>query len=456
MRILLIKPPTNEKQLSGDGLYLNEPLELEYVGAGVSDKYDTRILDMRLDQSLEKHLEEYAPDIVGLTGYTPQVYIIKNLCQKIKAFNSRIRTVVGGHHATLAPQDFLDPHINIIAIGEGVFTFREITDCLEKKLDIYDIKGIAFYHPNGLKFTEPRIYPDLDRFPFPNRSLTEQYRENYFIEDAEKPLKPFANFLTSKGCPYRCKFCAVRKITRGKYLTRDPYRVVEELKTLKEPYVYLNDDETFIDFKRMDKLADLIIDSRIKKNFLSFARSDTVVNHPELFRKWKKAGLLRVLVGAESNRPRDLEYFGKKNTTTNNEKAISLLRAIGVKTDVTFIIPPDYDLEDFDNLAEYAKRLEADWVIFNPLTPLPGTDLYEEVKDQLTTSDLGLFDMSHMVLPTKLPLEKFYRELSYLYFKMYKFYRSKFSSEESDRSRVQKFLKMRMELKNRYLDHPTY
>ncbi len=455
MKILLIKPPTSDKQLSGDNLYLNEPLELEYVAAGVSDKHDVRILDMRLDKSLAEHLEEYRPDIVGLTSYTPQVYITIDLCKTIKAFNADILTVVGGHHATLAPEDFCDPDLDIIARGEGVFTFREIVERVENNQEVTDVKGIAFYHRGELKFTAPRDYPGLDSFPFPDRSLTEHYRENYFLETSDGPLKPFANFLTSKGCPYKCNFCGVRKITAGKYLARDPHTIVEELKTIKEPHVYLADDETFIDLNRMDKLADLITASGIKKVFLSFARSDTVVSNPGLFKKWRNAGLERVLIGAESNRAQDLEYYGKRNTIGNNEKAISLLKKIGVKTDVTFIIPPDYDIEDFDNLADYAKNLGADFVIFNPLTPFPGTDLYDEVKERLTTSNLELFDMSHMVLPTRLPLNNFYRELAYLYYKMYKYSINQYSAVKSDQTRAQKFIKLREEIKNRQIHHQS-
>ncbi len=453
MKILLIKPPTNEKQIPGDDFWLSEPLELEYVAAGVSDKYDVRILDMRLDKSLGKHLAEYEPDIVGITSFITQVYITLNLCAKIKAFNPNILIVIGGHHATLSPQDFCDPNIDIIVRGEGVFTFREIVERFEKKQDVYRVKGIVFFHGNELKCTEPRIYPDLDNLPLPNRSLTEHYRNNYFEETPDELYKPLYTLRTSKGCPYRCKFCSNWKVTRGKYLTRDPYSILEELKTLKGTYIEFADDETFIDIKRMDTLADLIIDSGIKKVFSTAVRSDTVVNNPGLFKKWRQAGLARLLIGAESNRPKDLEYFKKQNTTTNNEKAISILNGMGIKVDASFIISPDYDIEDFDNLAGYVKNLEVEFMIFYLLTPLPGTNLYDELKDQLTTTNLELFDNMHAVLPTKLSLQKFYREVAYLYFKVNKSFLSKNLAGKFDRSRMQKLMRSHRGLKTRHLHH---
>ncbi len=456
MKILLIKPPSSKMQLSGDAFYLVEPLELEYVAAGVSDKYDVRILDMRLDQSLEKHIAEYAPDIVGLTGFTPQVYVTKNLCQRIKTLNPEILTVIGGHHATMAPEDFCDPAVDIIVRGEGVFTFREIVERFEKHQDVYDVKGIAFYHDKGLKFTEPKEYPILDSFPLPNRSITEDCRQNYFMATINEQLKPLATLRTSRGCPYKCKFCAVWKVTNGRYLSRDPHKILEELKTLKEFYVDFVDDETFIDIKRISKLADLIDESGIKKSFSSYARADTVINNPDLFKKWGKIGLERVTLGLESNRPKDLEYFRKKSTTDINEKAVSILSKMGIKVTVSFIIPPDYDLEDFDNLANYAQDLDVELVLCMPLTPLPGTDLYDELKDQLTTTNLELFDLSHAVLPTKLPLQKFYRELAYLYLRVNKKRWAPLKeamAEKYDQAQLQGFMKIGSELKYRHLHH---
>ncbi len=450
MRILLVKPPSSKKQLGGDEVFMGEPLELEYVAAGLSDNHDVRIIDLRLEPSFEKHLEEFIPDIVGLTSYTSQVYIVRDLCKKIKAFNPHILTVVGGVHATLGSKDFCDPNINIIVRGEGVFAFRNIVERFEKNQDLYDVGGIAFYQDKQLKFTKIGDIPNIDHLPLPNRSLTKHYREKYFVVIANEFYKPLATVLTSRGCPYRCKFCSVWKMGRGKYQARDPRNVLKELETIKEPYVYFADDETFIDIKGMDKLADLIIDSGMKKSFFTFGRSDTVVNHPDLFQKWRKAGLGGILVGLESNRDSVLDYLRKRNTTSNNEKAVSILKEIGIFIVGTFIVFPDYDLGDFDYLATYINNLGIDTAFFSPLTPLPGTELYDELKDQLTTNDLELFDLSHVVLPTKLHLEKFYREMAYIYFRTNKPSKGKF-----DQSFKQKARDLHQAIRNRHLHHQT-
>ena len=96
MRILLIKPPQNPNLIS---VSLYEPLELEYLAASVKN-HDVRILDMRINQSLDQELMKFKPELVGITAYTCDFNIVKQTLQRIKEFDNSIRIVAGGHHAT--------------------------------------------------------------------------------------------------------------------------------------------------------------------------------------------------------------------------------------------------------------------------------------------------------------------------------------------------------------------
>lgn len=106
MKILLIQPAKPEKAMGVEDVHMFEPLALEYLAAGVAPDHDVRILDMRLDGNLDSHLQEYKPDMVGVTSYTVHVNTAKDLFRRIKTFNPEIFTVVGGHHATVMPEDF--------------------------------------------------------------------------------------------------------------------------------------------------------------------------------------------------------------------------------------------------------------------------------------------------------------------------------------------------------------
>ncbi len=107
MKILLIQPAKPKQSLGGEDFHMFEPLALEYLAAGVAGDHDIRILDMRLDPDLDSALRDYQPDAVGITAYTVHVNTVKRLFRRIKEFNPRIVTVVGGHHATVMPEDFL-------------------------------------------------------------------------------------------------------------------------------------------------------------------------------------------------------------------------------------------------------------------------------------------------------------------------------------------------------------
>src|SRR4030066_366154 len=169
MKILLIEPAKAPLTLGGEDVFIYEPLALEYLAAGVATDHDVRILDLRLEKDLQGVLRDFSPDIVGITSYTVHVNTVKSLFEGIKRWNPEVLTVVGGHHATMVPEDFLSPFIDLIVVGEGVFVFKEIITRFERREGFHEIPRIVFKEGNNLIRTDfpPRV--DLDAFPFPNR-----------------------------------------------------------------------------------------------------------------------------------------------------------------------------------------------------------------------------------------------------------------------------------------------
>ena len=272
MKILLVQPAKPEKALGGEDFSIFEPLALEYLAAGVVGDHDVRILDMRLDPGLDSLLRGYQPDVVGITSYTVHVNVVRRLFEQIKAFNPNVFTIVGGHHATVMPQDFYTPCMDIIVMGEGVFPFRDVVLRLEKKKDLAGIPGTVSMEKGTMVIHAGDQNPDLDALPFPRRDLTAHYRKSYFSEW----MKPLASIRTSKGCLFRCKFCALWKLTVGRYLTRKPECIVEELGMIEEKCVFFADDESLLDTKRMGVLAGLIQRAGVRKRYFLYGRSDTV------------------------------------------------------------------------------------------------------------------------------------------------------------------------------------
>ena len=411
MKILLVQPPKAPLTIGGEDAFIYEPLALEYVAAGVSADHDVRILDMRFGQDLHSVLEDFRPDIVGLTAYTVHVNVVRRLCEIVKNWNPDVLTVVGGHHATVMPQDFASLFIDVVVIGEGVFTFRELVAHFEKRAGFFKIPGIAFATENGMVTTEPRPHLELDDFPSPDRHLTASYRSRYYGEW----MRPLASMRTSKGCPYRCSFCALWKLTGGHYFRRKPEKVVEELAGIDETFIFFADDESLVDAERMRRLAELIRAARIKKRYFLYGRSDTIARHPDLLELWRDIGLERVFVGFEFFREEDLAYIRKGSKPADNETAAGVLNRLGIEVYASFIVRPEFKREDFVAFAPYCRKLGLRFATFAVLTPLPGTDLYAETKDQLITRNCDFFDFIHTVLPTALPLDEFYEQYCRLY-----------------------------------------
>jgi radical SAM superfamily enzyme YgiQ (UPF0313 family) len=415
MRILLVEPAKAPLSLGGEDVFLYEPLALEYVGAGVSKSHEVRILDQRLEKNLLAAVESFSPQIVGITSYTVHVNPVKKLFEQVKTWNPNVLTVVGGHHATILPEDFDSPHIDLIVMGEGVSAFQEIVTRFEREEGFHGIAGVAF-GKNGelVKAEYPKVI-DLDALPFPDRRLTTRYRKHYYSEW----MKPLASIRTSKGCPFRCNFCALWKLTEGRYLKRSPERIVEELKSIDEEYVFFADDESLIDAVRMRTLAKMIEDAGIKKRYFLYGRSDTIARNPDLMRVWRGIGLEKVFVGLEFFRDQDLKYIGKGTSISDNEKAMKTLFSLGIEPYPSFIIRPEWKREDFGELRQYCRSLGLGLASIAVLTPLPGTDLYEQSKGRLITQNWDLFDFIHTVLPTDLPLKDFYDEYYQLYRKAF-------------------------------------
>jgi radical SAM superfamily enzyme YgiQ (UPF0313 family) len=355
-------------------------------------------------------LEAFRPDVVGITGYTVHVNPVRSLFDTVKAWRPDVLTVVGGHHATVVPHDFLSPAIDLIVMGEGVTPFREIVVRRERGAGFDGIPGVAFRANGRLVTTDSAPVSDLDAFPQPARDLTAPYRPHYYSEW----MKPLASIRTSKGCPFRCSFCAQWKIAGGRYLKRQPSKIVEELAQIEEEFIFFADDESLVDVARMKELARQVRDARLRKQFFLYGRSDTIVRHPDLLEAWREVGLERVFVGLEFFRDEDLDYIRKGSTVQDNRIAVQILHDLGIEVYASFILRPTFDKEDFAALRRTCRELGLTFATYAVLTPLPGTDLWDETESQLITRNYDYFDFIHTLLPTTLPLKEFYAEYARL------------------------------------------
>jgi radical SAM superfamily enzyme YgiQ (UPF0313 family) len=412
MKILLVQPEWKAEGIGFRLAAMPEPLALEILAAWLTDD-DVRILDLRIDNDLIGTLEKFDPDIVACTALTTEVYNARDVLRRTKEFDPRIVTVAGGHHCSLLPQDFCLPYVDVLVIGEGEISFQKLVRAVERGESLVSIPGLIVQLGNGefQRADGKAELPVLDASPLPRRDLCRDYRdEYYFLFD-----KPDAAIATSRGCPYTCNFCSVWTFNDRLVRSMSAGRVVDELKSIDTEHVTFLDDIFFLNGRRDARIADMIRAEGIDLRYSCEARTDSIASDVDLVKKWVDVGLYAVLLGLEGATDGALNSVNKRNTVNNNDRAIEVLKDLGVIIWGAFIVDPDFDRDDFRRLRDYVSEKEITHTQFTILTPLPGTQLYEERYDELLTDDYDSYDTLHSVLPTRLPREEFYYEYSQLY-----------------------------------------
>lgn len=419
MRVLLIYPSARAELIGyGDLGAIAEPIALEYLGAGLKlDAHEVRILDLRLHRGeLDGVLAGYRPDVVGVTGYSMHALRILSLCARVKELVPSCKTVVGGHHATLMPEDFFEPSVDFVVCGEGVAPLRRLVRALEDGAPARGIPGL--WARAGERFESGGVPERLsiDDLPPPDRTLTLADRGSYFIDW----MKPIALARTTVGCPYRCSFCSLWKIMDGRYHMRDVQRTAEEIASIQEPSVFLVDDEPFVNAKRMTALAEALEGAGVQKRYFAYCRIDTLLRERDLMARWQGIGLTRLFIGIEAPNERGLAQYNKRLALAQVEEGLRVAREMGIEVMAGFVVDTAFRERDFKELIRFIQHNRVSYPSFTILTPIPGTAALASF-DHLTERQPNgrpnweLFDLQHAVVETALPQEEFYRHYRNLF-----------------------------------------
>lgn len=422
MRILLVNPPNSGKNIIIEKygvdiirqVFKQEPLSLELL-AGVVGSETVEIFDMKADStSYERKLSEFQPDLVGITCMTCEAQTALQLMKQTKEYDSGITTVVGGVHASNDPEFFNHPSVDYVVVGLGKKTFSDLVRGIREKKDVRKIPGVGSFPDGKFQISHRKFLADdlVDDVP-PNKELVRKYRPYYRLDNAKITIGAVD---TAYGCTNKCNFCCLWKSTQGQYLARSPEAVVRDIELSNDDFfIRLVDANTFGDKKRAERIASLIMQQGINKVFIADARADTIVNFPQLISLWRKAGLKLVVVGLEEISDEHLTDFNKRTSLKINTEAIRILHDNGIIVIGDFIISPDYQEKNFDNLRKYVEENKIESPGFSVLTPMPGTALYERMKDRIIIRDLDYYTLTNAVLPTAMPEDKFYQRIGDLY-----------------------------------------
>jgi hopanoid C-3 methylase len=170
------------------------------------------------------------------------------------------------------------------------------------------------------------------------------------------------------------------------------------------------DDVAFIQERHAIAIGEAIARKNIRKNYYLETRGDVLLKNKEVFKFWKELGVTQIFLGIEAIDEEGLQKFRKRIPLGRNFEALEFARSLGVYVAINLIADPDWDHERFRVIRDWCMDVP-EVVNISINTPYPGTETWLTEQRRLQTRDYRLFDIQHAVLPTKLPLDVFYREL---------------------------------------------
>ena len=397
MKVLLIRPKPDKRSLGLMNLMTCEPLELEYVATVVKNKgHQVELIDLILERhNLAFFVKKHQPDVVCFTAYITHVGVVKNYSRLVKEIGPNIITVVGGVHSEVLPNDFKCPTMDYILGINGLENISLLLDALAKG------KKPIFKH----KTINKRFAP-----PLPDRQITAKYRHRYDYAFHS----PCALIKTSYGCPYNCQFCFCIAITKNSYWERELQPVIDELKTIQEPNVFIVDDNFLCNRERVITFCQLLKKNKIKKKFIVFGRADFISANEKVVAQFKKHGLSAVFVGIETFKQTELNNFNKRLDVKVSEQAAAVLHQHDIDFFAGGIIGPDWDKKDFHDFTDWLRKIKIKFVNLQPLIPLPGTPIYKKYQGRILfkRDEYEKWDLTHVAIrPTKLTISQYYLEI---------------------------------------------
>jgi anaerobic magnesium-protoporphyrin IX monomethyl ester cyclase len=399
-KVVLINPPMRIENVYGEFSEwgsVSPPTGLCYIAAYLRDReYDVEIIDSEaMHWNVEETTEavfEKSPDVVGLSCKTLWVVSAHNVAQALKQKRPDLPIVVGGHHVTALPEKSLEQFrsFDAIVLGEGELTFRDYLEALINDRDLSGVAGLAYRSGDGIVVNPPRQeLLDINSLPKPAFDLLPDLATHYNPSLINAKKLPAFPLITSRGCPSHCAFCD-RSVFKNR--TRIPsaeytFSLIEDLcKNHGIRHFLFDDDNLLIKKEIFTRLFELIINSRLNFTFTCQTRVNTL--DKEVLKLLKAAGCWQLMFGIESGSQRMLDAMKKGITLQQTENAVSLTRQAGIKTFGMFIIGfPGETEESLKETERFIKTLKLDDIGCFLFTPLPGSEVYENVNQYGTYNE---------------------------------------------------------------------
>lgn len=303
--------------------------------------------------------------------------------------------------------------VDYIVRGEGEETLKELLNVLEKKEEVSNVQGIAFRKDGAPKLTASRnVIRDLDSLPVPAWDLVDidAYKTIWMEHHGYFSL----NIATTRGCPFKCNWCA-KPIYGNRYTSRTAAHVVNEIefliKNYSPDYFWMCDDIFGLKPGWVQEFRNLLLKKKIKIRYKIQSRVDLLLQEDTLD-ALSQSGADTIWVGAESGSQKILDAMDKGTKVEEIYNATRLMKKKGIR--VAFFLQFGYlgeNQEDIDATIRMVRDLMPDEIGISVSYPLPGTKFYEKVKDQLREKQNWADSDDLMVMFESTFNKRYYKEL---------------------------------------------
>ncbi len=354
-KLLLINPVGRRSGYMLSSISRFPPLNLAYVAAVTPSNWQIKIVDENLEE-----FEFEDADLVGITAFSSNInraYEIASVFRK-----KGIKVILGGIHASMF-QDEAVKYVDTVVTGEVESIWETIVNDFEKG------NLLSVYTGDKIDFRKTNITPRRDLL-----------HPEYFWQPVQ----------TSRGCPFNCSFCSVTRYLGSEYRLRSPEDVLKELVGIKGQYITFVDDNLVGYSEESRNRAKEIFRGMIEKKLNKKWWMQTSINasdDEEVVKLAAEAGCMFVFIGFETISNSTLEQMKKginlKTGVDNYKKVVAKFHKYGISVLGAFILGNDYESSIYyKELADFLLESGVDIFQISILTPLPGTRLMEELKDE--------------------------------------------------------------------------
>jgi radical SAM superfamily enzyme YgiQ (UPF0313 family) len=428
MKVLFLTPPLKAWDSHGNHKACNQmhaqlAAYLREKKLAEVDALDCRALEMDWDAML-KYVQKSKPDIVFVgellhsTCGAAVIWYFNEGLRIIKEAMPNVKAVAGGlwYSGDFERQMRLFPWIDYIMIGEAEITMEELINNRKapKPINEREIPGLVSRDASGNVVVGPHrdLIPDLNTLPMPAYDLfpMDKYVGHTY-------WKPFAELMTSRGCPGKCHFCYEWALYDPRTATKDftswrglkGKRIVAELELLEKKYgittVVFQDDAFNTDTQAMIEFCEEKLKCGNQIKWVCLGRADQWISQHAIIPLMRKAGLFLALTGVEVEDDLSLAKTGKGVTIDQIKRTVQLLRANNIGSVGTVLVGLKDDTEaKIKERLRIADEIDPDIFALDYLTPVPNSpDWRYGIKQgwfDPDKIDLRIWDFQHPVIPT--------------------------------------------------------